>query len=165
MASRSEFKSSRSEYRENRIAIREVIERQNSVIDREFLFTATVFRAFFLIGSLVVMLARQDALVGAIPLFIVVSLTWAYRTLLNERVNSYAIRWTEKILFNEASRYAHLTTNEEERDHDFIDDLIRIRTMRPNGSFMYLEPAALCAGAISLIAFRLAYPSFSHFLS
>jgi hypothetical protein len=163
MASRSEFKVSRSEYRENRYAIREIIERQNTVIDREFLFTTTIFRAFFLIGSLVVMLARQDALVGAIPLFLVISMTWAYRTSLNERINSYAIRWTEKILFNEASRYAHLTASEEERDQDFVDDLIRIRTMRPNGSFLYLEPVALCVGAISLIIIRLGYPSLSHF--
>lgn len=160
MSTRTEFKVSRSGYRANRAAVLDAIDKQNDIIDREFLISTVIFRVFFLLGSLVVMVTQREALIGAAVVFLVVSFIWIYRALLSERVNSRTIMWTEKILFSAASRNAHFTPDDEERDQEFVDDLIRIRTVRSSGLLpLYFEPLALLMGVELLIFLRLFYGS------
>ncbi|HEV7289723.1 hypothetical protein [Sphingomonas sp.] len=160
MSTRTEFKINRSGYRANRAAVLDLIDKQNNIVDREFLLSTVIFRIFFLVGPLVVMMTQREALIGAAVLFFVVSFIWIYRALLNERINSKTIMWTEKILFSAASRNAHFSPDDEERDQEFVDDLIRIRTVRPAGLLpLYFEPLALLMGVELLIFSRLFYGS------
>jgi hypothetical protein len=161
MASKSDYRANRSAYRENRLEIKEMIERQSSVIDRDYVLTSSLFRSFFLLGGLILVLAPRESLFGAFPLFLVAALSWAYRSLLNSRINADAIMWSERLLHREAARFAHFSAAEEEDNNDYIDDLLRIRTLRPSGTIQLLfEPAALLIASWLLILLRLNPPAF-----
>lgn len=156
MASRDEFRIRRSSFRGNRQAIKDLIESQTVSLEREYLFTTVLFRGFFLIGGLVLLLIERGALLGAVPFFTIASYVWIYRSLSNNRMNDYAIKSGERLLFDESRRNADFVDVDDDIDRDFVDDLIRIRSIRSDGNLRVLtEPVALLTGALLLILVRL----------
>lgn len=160
MASRADYKSDKSAYRANKLLVKEALDRQNEFLDREFYSTAMAFRIFFLMTYLVLMFVREQVLIPSMAPLIIISVIWMYKAYSSDKLKSYALRWTERVLFSEASRNRLLAAEDEERDNDYFDDLIRIRSLRPNLYFQIIyEPIALLVAAIALVGFRLMHIS------
>lgn len=161
MATRTDFKSSRSNTRESRQILRDFADRQTNYLEKDYFITSVLFRSFFLLGSLILIMSRSEHILSAIPIFFITMLIWIYRSVANHRQNSLAIRRTERILFDQrfdrnSDSNSDNFHNSSENDDIMIDNLIRMQSARSDSLFAYsIEPVFLFFGIVSLAAIRL----------